>query len=72
MSWNKSEVSLSLFGILKKWVTVTLPNKLLTCLQGCIVNLGVIPGYMGVTGCMASDWHPNKDIDKIWGLLIQA
>ena len=29
---------------------------------GCIRNLGVIPGYMAVTGCMVSDTHPRTMI----------
>ncbi len=29
---------------------------------GCIVNLGVIPGYTAANGCMASDWHPRTKI----------
>ena len=28
------------------------------------LNLGMIPGYTTVNGCMASEWHPTKDIDK--------
>ncbi len=29
---------------------------------GCIINLGVIPGYIAVTGWMASDLHPRTKI----------
>ncbi len=35
------------------------------CFPGCIVNLGVIPGYTAVTGWTASDWHKTPE-QRYW------